>query len=138
MIINIIIFVEASHEYFSIKYLRDLCQSKCKQNQKKTKKSLSVVFNCFSSNQFQEKTAVRRASFHLWYPVFQCSRSAVRKPADPSNSVGQCSLLNKFGFFKNTRYLDTSSAHQSLTAWMTAASQPSLCSLLKYRLILII
>ena len=31
---------------------------------------------------------------------------------------------------KNTRYLDTSSAHQSLAAWMTAASLPSLCSLI--------
>ena len=43
---------------------------------KETKKSLSLVFDCFSSNQSQEKkTAVRRASCHLWYPVFQCSRS---------------------------------------------------------------
>ena len=55
MIIQYIFFVKALPKHFSIKYLSKQVKTKSKEN----KKSLSLVIDCFSSNQFEEKTAVR-------------------------------------------------------------------------------
>ena len=99
-----------------------------KTKSKENKKSLPPVIDCFSSNQFEEKTAVRVLPAIYGTRYFSAHAAQFENQRIHQTRLDR-SVLNKFGFFKNTRYLDTSSAHQSLAAWMTAASQPSLCSL---------